>query len=115
MLKRHGHVDDLRAINQAGARIAREAFDGREGFVLGDLGPLGAILEPYGDLPMPTRQAAYEEQARALVEAAWMRSSSRRRRRWKNWAWRLTRPRRRARRASSPRSPTICRRTKHFM
>lgn len=69
MLKRHGHVGDLRAINQAGARIAREAFHGREGFVLGDLGPLGAILEPYGDLSQDEARAAYEEQARALVEA----------------------------------------------
>lgn len=69
MLKRHGHVDHLRDINQAGARIAREAFNGREGFVLGDLGPLGAILEPYGDLPQDDGRAAYEEQARALVEA----------------------------------------------
>src|SRR5215475_404125 len=69
MLKRHGHVEDLRAINQAGARIAREAHGGREGFVLGDLGPLGAILEPYGDLPQEEAQAAYEEQARALIEA----------------------------------------------
>ncbi len=69
MLKRHGHVDDLLAINQAGARIAREAFSGREGFVLGDLGPLGAILEPYGDLSHADARAAYEEQARALVEA----------------------------------------------
>ena len=68
MLKRHGHVDDLLAINQAGARIAREAFGGREGFVLGDLGPLGAILEPYGDLPAADALAAYEEQARALIE-----------------------------------------------
>ena len=69
MLKRHGHADDVRAINQAGVRIAREAFGGREGFVLGDLGPLGAILEPYGDLPQDEARAAYEEQARALVEA----------------------------------------------
>jgi 5-methyltetrahydrofolate--homocysteine methyltransferase len=69
MLKRHGHVDQLREINEAGARIAREAFNGREGFVLGDLGPLGAILEPYGDLPADQALAAYEEQARALVEA----------------------------------------------
>ena len=69
MLKRHGHVDDLRAINQAGARLAREAFGGRDGFVLGDLGPLGAILEPYGDLSQDEARAAYEEQARALVEA----------------------------------------------
>ena len=69
MLKRHGHVDDLRAINQAGARLAREAFGGRDGFVLGDLGPLGGILEPYGDLSQDEARAAYEEQARALVEA----------------------------------------------
>jgi len=69
MLKRHGQLDDLVALNQAGARIAREAFGEREGFVLGDLGPLGAILEPYGDLPHADAQAAYEEQARALVAA----------------------------------------------
>ena len=69
MLKRHGHVGDLRAINQAGARLAREAFGGREGFVLGDLGPLGAILEPYGDLSQDEARAAYEEQTRVLVES----------------------------------------------
>src|SRR3974390_567740 len=40
MLKRHGHLDDLRAINREGARIAREAFDGRPGFVVGDIGPV---------------------------------------------------------------------------
>ncbi|HEX7577849.1 MAG TPA: homocysteine S-methyltransferase family protein, partial [Verrucomicrobiae bacterium] len=69
MLKRHNHVDDLRAINQAGVRIAREAFGGRDGYVLGDVGPLGAILEPYGDLSQDEARAAYEEQARALIEA----------------------------------------------
>jgi 5-methyltetrahydrofolate--homocysteine methyltransferase len=69
MLRRHNHADDLRAINQAGVRIAREAFGGRDGYVLGDLGPLGAILEPYGDLSQKEARAAYEEQARALVEA----------------------------------------------
>ncbi len=69
MLSRHGQAENLRAINQAAARLAREAFGDREGFVLGDLGPLGAILEPYGDLPAAEALAAYEEQARALVEA----------------------------------------------
>jgi len=69
MLRRHQHADDLRAINQAGVRIAREAFGGHTGFVLGDLGPLGAILEPYGDLSQAEARAAYEEQARALIEA----------------------------------------------
>jgi 5-methyltetrahydrofolate--homocysteine methyltransferase len=69
MLKRHGHADELRAINQAAVRIAREAFGGREGFVLGDLGPLGAILEPYGDMPQTEALEVYREQATALVEA----------------------------------------------
>ncbi len=68
-LKRHGHAEKLREINQAGVSIAREAFGDREGFVLGDLGPLGAVLEPYGELPLDEARAAYEEQARALVQA----------------------------------------------
>jgi 5-methyltetrahydrofolate--homocysteine methyltransferase len=69
MLKRHGHEDKLVEINQAGARIAREAFGDHNGYVLGDLGPLGTILEPYGDLPAADARAAYEEQAAALVGA----------------------------------------------
>ena len=69
MLQRHSHADDLVKINQAGVRIVREAFGGREGYVLGDLGPLGAILEPYGDMPQADALAAYQEQAVALVEA----------------------------------------------
>lgn len=68
-LQRHGHADELRAINQAGARIAREAFGDRDGYVLGDLGPLGVMLEPYGELPVTEARAAYEEQACALVES----------------------------------------------
>jgi 5-methyltetrahydrofolate--homocysteine methyltransferase len=69
MLARHGHADDLAAINAAGVRLAREALGGREGWVIGDIGPVGAILEPYGDLPAERAQAALEEQAAALVEA----------------------------------------------
>jgi 5-methyltetrahydrofolate--homocysteine methyltransferase len=68
MLRRHGHEKDLAEINRAGAAIAREAFCGRPGFVLGDIGPLGALLEPYGDLSLEEAQAALEEQARALVQ-----------------------------------------------
>src|SRR6185503_16056973 len=66
MLRRHGHEPDLAAINAAGARIAREAFGGRPGFVLGDVGPLGAILEPYGDLSAEAASAALLEQCVAL-------------------------------------------------
>jgi 5-methyltetrahydrofolate--homocysteine methyltransferase len=69
MLARHGHADEVTAINAAGVRLAREAFGEREGYVIGDMGPVGAILEPYGDLPPERARAALEEQAVALVEA----------------------------------------------
>ncbi len=69
MLARHGHRSEVRAINAAGVRIAQEAFGDREGFVLGDIGPLGAILEPYGELPESEALDAYSEQAAALVSA----------------------------------------------
>jgi 5-methyltetrahydrofolate--homocysteine methyltransferase len=69
MLRRHGHDAELAEINRAGVSIARSAFSGRPGFVLGDIGPLGAILEPYGDLTAAEAEAAIREQAAALVEA----------------------------------------------
>jgi len=69
VLNRHGVADKVREINQAGARIAREAFGNRPGYVLGDIGPLGAILEPYGDLSQADAQIAFNEQAQALVES----------------------------------------------
>ena len=68
MLRRHGHEAELAEINMAGARITREAFGGRLGYVLGDVGPLGALLEPYGDLSMAEAQSALEEQCAALVK-----------------------------------------------
>ncbi len=69
VLKRHGVAGKVREINMAGVRIAREALGNRPGYVLGDIGPLGAILEPYGDLAQTAARVALEEQARALVEA----------------------------------------------
>lgn len=68
MLRRHSHEAELADINMAGARITREAFGGRPGYVLGDVGPLGALLEPYGDLSMAEAQSALEEQCAALVK-----------------------------------------------
>jgi 5-methyltetrahydrofolate--homocysteine methyltransferase len=67
MLRRHGHEKELAEINAAGARITREAFGQRDGYVLGDVGPLGALLEPYGDLSEADARAALEEQCAALV------------------------------------------------
>ncbi len=69
MLRRHGHEKELVEINRAGAQITRQAFGDRPGFVLGDIGPLGALLEPYGDLSEAEARFALEEQAIALVKA----------------------------------------------
>jgi 5-methyltetrahydrofolate--homocysteine methyltransferase len=69
MLRRHGHEPELAELNAAGVRITREAFGGRTGYVLGDIGPLGALLEPYGDLTEAEARSALEEQAIALVKA----------------------------------------------
>jgi 5-methyltetrahydrofolate--homocysteine methyltransferase len=68
MLERHGQADRVTEINEAGARIAREALGGRPGFVLGDIGPFGGLMEPYGEIA-PSRVAqAFREQAQALVK-----------------------------------------------
>src|ERR1035441_9899848 len=40
MLNRHSHADHVAEINRAGVEIARHAFNGRDGFVIGDIGPL---------------------------------------------------------------------------
>ncbi len=69
MLNRHGKGDLAAEINRAGVAIAREAFGGRPGFVIGDIGPFGGLLEPYGEFTEGEVRAAFTEQAKALVEA----------------------------------------------
>jgi 5-methyltetrahydrofolate--homocysteine methyltransferase len=69
MLQRHGVADQTPAINQAGVRIAREAFEGRPGFVLGDIGPFGGLMEPHGEVTESAVREAFEEQAEALMAA----------------------------------------------
>ena len=69
MLERHDRADEVGAINRAGVELAREAFGGRGGFVLGDIGPFGGLMEPYGDVPAQRVRDAFAEQAEALVSA----------------------------------------------
>ncbi|MES2177809.1 MAG: homocysteine S-methyltransferase family protein [Gemmatimonadota bacterium] len=69
MLNRHGYAGDVREINAAAVRIARDAFGGREGYVLGDVGPFGGLMEPYGDFTEDQVREAFEEQTSALVDA----------------------------------------------
>ncbi len=69
MLHRHSHGDDVAAINRAGVEIARRAFGDRDGYVIGDIGPFGGLLEPYGEFSETQVRDAFEEQAAALVAA----------------------------------------------
>jgi 5-methyltetrahydrofolate--homocysteine methyltransferase len=69
MLNRHGHASDAAAVNRAGVEIARAAFAGRPGYVIGDIGPFGGLMEPYGDFTEQEVREAFREQARALVDA----------------------------------------------
>lgn len=68
-LARHGLAGQVKEINQAAVRIAREAFGEKPGFVLGDIGPFGGLLEPYGTEKASDVRDAFVEQAGALVEA----------------------------------------------
>ncbi len=49
MLNRHPKADIVVEINKAGVEIVRQAFDGKEGYIIGDIGPFGGLLEPYGE------------------------------------------------------------------
>jgi 5-methyltetrahydrofolate--homocysteine methyltransferase len=69
MLERHDRAADVAAINKAGAALARHAFGGRPGFVIGDIGPFGGLMEPYGDFTETQVREAFTEQATALVDA----------------------------------------------
>ncbi len=69
MLNRHGEAGRGVEINKAAVAIARQAFAGRDGYVLGDIGPFGGLLAPFGDFTEEQVQSAFEEQAAALVEA----------------------------------------------
>ena len=69
MLNRHSHAGKVEAINRAGVEIAREAFQGRDGYVIGDIGPFGGLMEPYGDFLESDVRDAFDEQVTALVQA----------------------------------------------
>jgi 5-methyltetrahydrofolate--homocysteine methyltransferase len=71
MLNRHGNARDVVPINKAAVDIVREAFKaaGREGYVIGDIGPFGGLMEPYGEFTEDQVREAFNEQAKALVDA----------------------------------------------
>jgi homocysteine S-methyltransferase len=61
-----GFGDRVRAVNQAGVRIAREAARD-QAFVAGAIGPLGMAMEPLGSVSAEAARAFFREQIDALV------------------------------------------------
>lgn len=58
---------DVREVNLAGARLARQAA-GFDQYVLGDISSTGKLLEPYGDISESAAYEAFKEQATVLAE-----------------------------------------------
>lgn len=67
-LARHGLAEKTKAINVAGAKLAREAAKAFSGLVAGSVGPLGVRIEPLGKISLDEAHAAFLEQIGALVE-----------------------------------------------
>jgi methionine synthase I (cobalamin-dependent)/5,10-methylenetetrahydrofolate reductase len=67
-----GLADKLKAINEAGVHLARQASSGAPAgkpFVAGAMGPLGVRIEPLGPTSFAEARAIFREQAEALVAA----------------------------------------------
>lgn len=67
-LKKHGLADQTAEINRRNVGLAREAA-GDRAYVLGDIGPCGELLQPFGTLSEDEMIEAFTVQARALDEA----------------------------------------------
>ncbi len=68
-LREHDWADSLEKINREGVRLAREAASGEHIFVAASVGPLGAMVKPYGALSLSQVREIFEEQIRVLLEA----------------------------------------------
>jgi homocysteine S-methyltransferase len=66
-LTNFGLADQVAAINREGARLARRVAQDRA-WVAGAIGPLGIRIEPWGRTSVADVEAAFREQAAALVE-----------------------------------------------
>jgi methionine synthase I (cobalamin-dependent)/5,10-methylenetetrahydrofolate reductase len=65
----YGLENQVREINRAGVRLAREAVPDKPVYVVGSVGPIGIGLQPYGRLKAEDAQAAFTEQIAALTES----------------------------------------------
>jgi 5-methyltetrahydrofolate--homocysteine methyltransferase len=67
VLERYGEETRATDINRAGAELARAAAPAG-GYVLGDIGPIGAFLAPLGEYTPPEILDVFAEQAAALLD-----------------------------------------------
>ncbi len=67
-LREHDWADSLEKINRASVALAKRAAAGEHVFVAGSVGPLGAMVKPYGSLALSQVREIFEEQMRLLLE-----------------------------------------------
>ncbi|MFB3916067.1 MAG: bifunctional homocysteine S-methyltransferase/methylenetetrahydrofolate reductase [Terriglobales bacterium] len=66
-LARHGLGDRVAQINEAGARLGREAAKSFAAYVAGSVGPLGVRIEPLGKTGLDEARDAFRQQIQALA------------------------------------------------
>ena len=67
-MKDSKYQDRTPEVNVRAAEIARKAASLNNGLVAGSMGPVGALIEPYGPLKADDVRATFAEQAKALAE-----------------------------------------------
>ncbi len=67
-MKDSKYQDRTPEVNIRAAEIARKAASLNNGLVAGSMGPVGAILKPYGPLEFEDVKATFAEQAKALAD-----------------------------------------------
>lgn len=67
-LKKFGLENKVKEINKQGAILAKDVASRKNVFVAGSVGPIGALIKPYGPLTQWDVVRAYEEQIGYLIE-----------------------------------------------
>lgn len=68
-LRKYGLEKKLKQINQEAVRLAKDIASRWDVYVAGSVGPLGAMLKPYGPLTIKNVNAFYTDQISYLIEA----------------------------------------------
>ncbi|HOE11124.1 MAG TPA: homocysteine S-methyltransferase family protein [bacterium] len=67
-LSSYSLADRTEELNAAGARVARRATEDTQTLVVGDIGPSGAILEPFGDMEFNVLKEQFARQVKGLLD-----------------------------------------------